>query len=130
MADSDVFAPLEDADLDRGSVAVIEDIKDALGLAEVPEIFRIMAHLPFYLETSWRRFRFAFLQSGRIDVRTKWMIGLAVSASSNSKPMIAQCTERLRAMGTSDGEIAEIMAVVDVTNGLNTAVKTVQALSR
>jgi alkylhydroperoxidase/carboxymuconolactone decarboxylase family protein YurZ len=130
MADSRVFAPLEDAELEEKSRAVLDDVSSKLGLSEIPEIFRLMAHLPLYLETSWRRFRFAFLEDGRIDARTKWMIGLAVSASSNSKPMIVQCTERLKTMGTSDGEIAEIMAVVDVTNGLNSAVKAAQALSR
>ena len=128
MAGSGVFAPVEEAKLDRGTLAILQDIKATLGLSEVPEIFRIMAHLPLYLDTSWRRFRFAFLESGRIDARTKWMIGLAVSASSNSKPMIAQCTERLKAMGTSDAELAEMMAVVDVTNGLNTALKAAQVL--
>ena len=130
MAGSEVFAPLEEAKIDQGTLAILQDIKSTLGLSKVPEIFRIMACLPLYLETSWRRFHFAFLEDGRIDTRTKWMIGLAVSASSNSKPMIAQCTERLKAMGTSDGEIAEVMAVVDVTNGLNAALKAAQALPR
>lgn len=128
MVGSGVFAPVEEAKLDRETLAILQDIKNALGLSEAPEIFRIMAHLPLYLETSWRRFRFAFLESGRIDARTKWMIGLAVSASSNSKPMIGQCTERLKAMGTSDAEFAEIMAVVDVTNGLNATLRAAQVL--
>jgi alkylhydroperoxidase/carboxymuconolactone decarboxylase family protein YurZ len=128
MVGSGVFAPVEEAKLDRETLAILQDIKNALGLSEAPEIFRIMAYLPLYLETSWRRFRFAFLESGRIDARTKWMIGLAVSASSNSKPMIGQCTERLKAMGTSDAEFAEIMAVVDVTNGLNATLRAAQVL--
>ena len=53
------------------------------------------------------------------------MVALAISASNNNRPMIVESTERLRTLGASDGEIAELMAVVDVVNGMNKACKAI-----
>ena len=87
--------------------------------------YRIIAHIPLYLETTWRRVQFALLEDGHLESRFKWMVSLAISASNN-KQMILESTERLKAMGTTDAEIAELMAVVDVVNGMNKVLKAAQ----
>jgi alkylhydroperoxidase/carboxymuconolactone decarboxylase family protein YurZ len=124
-----IVAPVREAEANAQVRATFEDIKRAYALDEVPVIFRLIARLPIYLDTSWRRLRFAFFDEGRLGVRTKWMLGLAVSASNNNKPMILECTRMLRMHGVSDAELAELMAVVDVTNGLNKTLKAAGALA-
>lgn len=123
-----VITPVAEKDAKGRVKEIFDDIKKVRGLREVPMIFRIMAHIPMYLETSWQRIRFALEQDGKLERRTKWMVALAISASNNNKPMILESTERLKAMGTSDQEIAELMSVVDVTNGLNKAIKAAQVV--
>jgi alkylhydroperoxidase/carboxymuconolactone decarboxylase family protein YurZ len=105
---------------------IFEEIKSVLNVPEVPVIYRIMAHIPLYLETSWQRVCIALLNDGVLDKKTKCLVSLAISASNNNKYMILENTERLKAMGTSDTEIAELMTVVDVTNGLNKVLKAAQ----
>jgi alkylhydroperoxidase/carboxymuconolactone decarboxylase family protein YurZ len=129
MAANPIVAPLSEKEADAKIRAIFQEIKSAFCVSEVPEIFCLMARFPLYLETSWQRIRFAFFTDGKLDVRTKWMIGLAVSASNNNKPMILECTRMLRALGATDADLAELMAVVDATNGLNKTFKAAGALT-
>jgi len=129
MSSDAIVAPVSDREADAKTRRIFDEIKRAYGLDEVPPIFRLLARLPLYLETSWRRIRFAFFEDGRLGVRTKWMVGLAVSASNNNKPMILECTRMLRALGVTDAELAELMAVVDASNGLNKTLKAARALA-
>ena len=124
-----IVAPVNEEEASKEVRAIFEEIRAAYGMPEVPPVFRILARLPLYLETSWQRLRFAFFEDGALGMRTKWMLALAVSASNNNKPMILECTRMLRKHGVSDAEIAELMAVVDVTNGMNKTLKAVGALA-
>ena len=120
------ITPISETDATGRVKEIFDEIKKVRGLGEVPLIFRIMAHIPMYLETSWQRIRFALEQDGRLERKTKWMVALAISASNNNKAMILESTDRLKALGATDQEIAELMSVVDVTNGLNKAMKAAQ----
>lgn len=129
MSSDAIVALVSDREADKKTRRIFDEIKKAYGTDEVPAIFRLLARLPLYLETSWQRIRFAFFEDGRLGVRTKWMVGLAVSASNNNKPMILECTRMLRALGVTDAELAELMAVVDASNGLNKTLKAARALA-
>ena len=123
MASEATIRPVSERDATGVVKEIFDDIKRTLEVGKVPLVFRIMARIPLYLETSWERFQFAFNRDGRLDRRTKWMIALAVSASNNNRTMILESSERLKSLGASQEEIAELMAVVDVTNGLNKVLK-------
>lgn len=129
MGSATIVAPVSEREADAKVRSLLEEIKQAYGTPEAPAVYRLLARLPLYLETSWQRIRFAFFEEGRLGVRTKWAIGLAVSASNNNKPMILECTRMLRKLGVNDAELAELMAVVDTTNGLNKTLKAARALS-
>lgn len=120
------IAPINESEASAEVTEIFEDIKRQLDVPKVPLLFRYMAHIPLYLSTSWERFQFAFTRDGKLDRRTKWMLALAVSATNNNKPMILESTHRLKQFGTNDEEIAELMAVVDVANGLNKVLKAAQ----
>lgn len=115
--------PVSEAVAEGRVKKIFEEIKAVMKVAQVPMIFRLMAHSPDYLETSWQRARTTLLTDTKLDVRTKRMLSLAVSATNNDIYMIQENTTRLKAMGVTDPEIAELMTVVDVTNGLNKVVK-------
>ena len=126
MTKNAVIAPVSEEEAKGRVKEIFDDIKSTLGLSEVPLLYRIIAHIPLYLETTWERVQFALLTDGKLDRQTKWMVSLAVSASNNNKPMILESTKQLKEMDTSDAEIAELMAVVDVVNGMNKVLKAAQ----
>ena len=119
------ITPVTEDTAERQVKEVFAEIKTTLQVSEVPLFYRIIAHIPLYLETTWRRVRFALLEDGALETRTKWMVALAVSASNNNRPMIVESTDRLKELGATDTQLAELMAVVDVVNGMNKALKAV-----
>ncbi len=49
--------------------------------------------------------------------------------ASNNKPMILKRTKRVKAMETSDAEIAELMVFADVVNVMNKVLKAARVLA-
>lgn len=65
----------------EGSVKVVyEDIKRELGIDFVPNLYKVMAANPGYLEANWNKVKAVMLTQGKIDRLTKEIIALAVSA--------------------------------------------------
>lgn len=102
-----------------GTVAEIyADIRKTFGIPVVPNMFKVMAHNPAYLQASWERVK-TVMGAGLLDRRTKEMIAVAVSATNGCDYCVRAHTGALRAMGTTDGELVELMAVVDLFSGFN-----------
>ena len=113
------LVPYVDEDGATGVVReVFEDIKRSRGLARVPNFWRAIAHRPEYLRSEWTKLR-TILETGSLDRRTKEMIAVAVSATNNCDYCLRSHTDALRALGTTDAEIVELMSVVDFFNGSN-----------
>ncbi|MFQ5745259.1 MAG: carboxymuconolactone decarboxylase family protein [Acidobacteriota bacterium] len=109
---------VEEADATDDIRKVYADIKEWFGLPSVPNLFKIMANHPAYLEATWVRLR-VILGPGKLDRKTKEVIALAVSATNNCHYCIDAHTAALRNFGFGDAEITELMAVVDLFNGFN-----------
>jgi alkylhydroperoxidase/carboxymuconolactone decarboxylase family protein YurZ len=61
---------------------IYEEIKDSLGIDFVPNMYRIMAHKPEYLESAWNKTKVIMHdKSGKLDNLTKEIIAVAVSAT-------------------------------------------------
>ncbi len=59
-----------------------EEIKESLGIDFVPNMYRIMAHKPDYLETTWHKTKAIMHdKSGKLDTLTKEIVAVAVSAT-------------------------------------------------
>lgn len=97
---------------------VYADIKEWFGLPFVPNLFKVMANHPAYLEATWARLK-VIMGPGRLDRTTKEVIALAVSATNNCHYCIDAHTAALKKLGFGDAEITELMAVVDLFNGFN-----------
>ena len=59
---------------------IYEDIKESLGIDFVPNMYKVMAHRPGYLEANWDKIRAVMQQEGKLDTLTKEIIAVAVSS--------------------------------------------------
>jgi alkylhydroperoxidase family enzyme len=64
-----------------GRVAeIFEEIRSDLGIDFVPNLYRIMAPNPGFLEANWNKVKAVMTAEGRLDRLTKEVIAVAVSA--------------------------------------------------
>ena len=59
---------------------VYDDIKAQLGIDFVPNLYRVMALKPGYLEANWNKVKAVMVGEGKLDRLTKEVIAVAVSA--------------------------------------------------
>ncbi len=59
---------------------IYEDIKMELGIDFVPNLYKVMASKPDYLEANWNKVKAVMVQPGKLDRLTKEIIAVAVSA--------------------------------------------------
>lgn len=65
----------------RGRVKeVYEEIKTQLGIDFVPNLYKVMAAKPAYLEANWNKVKTVMVQQGKLDRMTKEIIAVVVSA--------------------------------------------------
>lgn len=65
----------------RGRVKeVYEEIKAQLGINFVPNLYKVMAVKPGYLEANWNKVKTVMVQQGKLDRMTKEIIAVVVSA--------------------------------------------------
>ena len=59
---------------------VYEEIKTQLGIDFVPNLYKVMASKPGYLEANWNKVKTVMVETGKLDRLTKEIIAVAVSA--------------------------------------------------
>jgi alkylhydroperoxidase family enzyme len=59
---------------------IYEQIKSRLGIDFVPNLYRVMAANPDYLEANWNRVKAIMVNKGKLDRLTKEIIAVAISA--------------------------------------------------
>ena len=64
---------------------VYEDIKREFGIDFVPNLYRVMACNPGYLEANWNKVKAVMMHPGKLDRLTKEIIAVAVSAVQGCK---------------------------------------------
>jgi alkylhydroperoxidase/carboxymuconolactone decarboxylase family protein YurZ len=60
---------------------IYSDIKKVLGIDFVPNMYKVMASKPDYLEINWNKIKTVMHSSGKLDNLTKEIIAVAVSAT-------------------------------------------------
>ena len=61
---------------------IYSEIKESLGIDFVPNMYKIMAHKPDYLEATWNKTKAIMHdKTGKLDTLTKEIIAVAVSAT-------------------------------------------------
>jgi alkylhydroperoxidase family enzyme len=59
---------------------IYDDIKAQLGIDFVPNLYKVMAAKPGYLEANWKKVKTVMVEPGKLDRLTKEIIAVAVSA--------------------------------------------------
>ncbi len=62
---------------------IYEEIKSQLGIDFVPNLYKVMASKPGYLEANWNKDKAVMIEPGKLDSLTKEIIAVAVSAVNN-----------------------------------------------
>jgi alkylhydroperoxidase family enzyme len=57
-----------------------DEIKSQLGIDFVPNLYKVMAPKPDYLEANWNKVKAVMVAEGKLDRLTKEIIAVAVSA--------------------------------------------------
>ncbi len=59
---------------------IYADIKATLGIDFVPNLYKVMAAKPQYLEANWSKVKAVMVAPGKLDRLTKEIVAVAVSA--------------------------------------------------
>ena len=59
---------------------IYDEIRESLGIDFVPNMFRVMAVRPSFLEAKWNQVQAVMAADGKVDRLTKEIIAVAVSA--------------------------------------------------
>ena len=98
--------------------AIFNDIKSTKKIDRVPAIWRALAVHPEHLELCWSRLK-AIMRPGRLDLLTKEMIALAVSATNGCRYCINSHTAAVQKLGLDNEMLGEVLAVVGLFNQMN-----------
>jgi AhpD family alkylhydroperoxidase len=98
--------------------AIFNDIKATKKIERVPNIWKALATNPEHLELCWTRLK-AIMQPGKVDLLTKEIIALAVSATNNCAYCINSHTAAAQKLGLSTEALGEVLAVVGLFNQMN-----------
>ena len=110
---------LVDENTDHPKVrAIFEDIKATKKIDRVPNIWRALAAHPEHLELCWSRLK-AIMQPGKVDLLTKEIIALAVSATNSCRYCINSHTAAVQRLGLDNEGLGEVLAVVGLFNQMN-----------
>lgn len=98
--------------------AVYRDIMETKKIDRVPNLWRALASNPEHLELVWSRLK-AIMKPGKLDMLTKEIIALAVSATNGCAYCINSHTAAVQKLGLDDEALGEVMAVVGLFNTTN-----------
>ncbi len=98
--------------------AVYDDIKATRNTDDVNNFWKALANHPPTLRRTWESVK-QVMAPGALDVRTKEMVYLAISATNGCGYCIASHTAGARKAGMTDAMLGELMAVVGMANETN-----------
>ena len=75
-----VIKMVEEAEASDRVKVVYDEIKDTFGIDFVPNMYKLMAPNPAYLDANWSKVKAVMIESTRLDRLTKEVIAVAVSA--------------------------------------------------
>src|SRR3954447_3741024 len=90
---------------------VFADIKETKKIDFVPNFWRALASHPEHLELCWTRAK-AIMRPGRLDLLTKEMVALTVSATNGCDYCINSHTAAAQKLGMDNEALGELLAVV------------------
>jgi alkylhydroperoxidase family enzyme len=71
---------VDEVDAEGRVAEIYEEIRTALGTDFVPNLYKVMAVNPAFLEANWNKVQAVMTASGKLDRLTKEIIAVAVSS--------------------------------------------------
>jgi len=105
--------------------AIFADIKVTKKIDRVPNMWRALAAHPDHLELCWSRLK-VIMAPGKVDMLTKEIIALAVSATNGCTYCINSHTAAAEKLGMTEEMHGEILAVVGLFNQMNKLAEAMQ----
>ncbi len=97
---------------------VFRDIKATKKIDFVPNIWRALATHPEHLSLCWTRLQ-AIMRPGKLDLLTKEIIALAVSATNGCRYCINSHTAAVQKLGLDTEAYGEVLAVIGLYGQMN-----------
>ncbi len=97
---------------------VFADIRATKKIDRIPNIWRALATHPEHLRLCWTRLK-AIMSPGKVDMLTKEIIALAVSATNGCDYCINSHTAAVQRLGLDNEGLGEVLAVVGLYNAMN-----------
>ena len=98
---------------------VFRDIKATKKIDFIPAIWRALATHPEHLSLCWTRLKAIMRPGNKIDLLTKEIIALAVSATNGCTYCINSHTAAVQKLGLDNEGLGEVLAVVGLYNQMN-----------
>jgi len=98
---------------------VYDEIKEKLDIDFVPNMYKLMAVNPEYLESNWNKIKTVMGEDGRLGGKTKDIVALTVSIMSGCDYCIGVYNETVKSSGLDDAALLELYEVIDLYTGLN-----------
>ena len=102
--------------------AVFDDIKATRKVERITNFWRALATNPAHLESVWRHLK-AVMRPGRLDMLTKEMIAVAVSATNGCAYCVNSHIAAAQKLGMDPEMLGEVMSVVGLFNMTNKLVE-------
>ena len=122
-AEPSLLPPLDPAAADGPVRALLDDVRAAheasMGSDRIPALWRALARNVHYLESTWRKEQ-VVMRGEALAARDKRRVALGIAMNAGSRYMIEYHTAILRHAGDTDGDLLEVLGVVDHYNCLNT----------
>ena len=112
------YGPIEYADANAEVRAVYDDIMRTRNIDWINNFWKALAHDPATLRRTWESVK-QIMQPGALDVLTKELLYVAISASNQCGYCIASHTAAARKAGMTPDMFGELMAVVGMANETN-----------
>ena len=98
---------------------IYEEIKTTLGISFIPNMYKVMANNPDYLDTTWNKVQAIMTKQGKLDSKTKDIVALTVSIMSGCDYCIGVYNDTVRNAGLDDESLTELYAIIDTYTGLS-----------
>jgi lipoyl-dependent peroxiredoxin subunit D len=99
------------AELSEKARATLERVAEALEGAAVPPAFQVHARSEAFVQDFHMNFKKFVLSDGKLPAKAKALIGYAVAAEKGAAEWQGWFAERCRALGWTDGELADALAI-------------------
>jgi AhpD family alkylhydroperoxidase len=116
---------LDYADANDTVRAVYDDIRSTRKSDFINNFWKALAHNPELLRSTWEQVKLV-MAPGALDLLTKELLYIAVSAANSCTYCAHSHTAAARAKGMSDAQYSELLAIIGLahqTNGLANALQ-------